>query len=244
MNTIERAKGFVEFVLGLGARDWRQCPSCGRRATRKNVSYLRRPWDDDGCKERRLRRYWCHGCCNGYSEQSPDLVPRSWYTRVVQRKALDLHQHAGCSLRKAVEWLRAEMGKQGRNLERHTMARLRLDGACCRLCARTLLRWLARADSDIEQTYSLAQTFSQLVRERKSEELDSWVESAKATGIPELRSFAAGLVRDKAAVLAALSLPWSNGQVEGQVHRLKLIKRQMYGRAHFDLLRQRVLNPG
>jgi transposase len=52
---------------------------------------------------------------------------------------------------------------------------------------------------------------------------------------------ATGLERDKAAVLAALQYPWSNGQTEGQVNRLKLLKRQMYGRANFDLLRQRVL---
>ncbi len=51
-----------------------------------------------------------------------------------------------------------------------------------------------------------------------------------------------GVHRDKDAVLAALQLPWSNGMVEGQVHRLKLLKRQMYGRAGFDLLRERVLN--
>jgi transposase len=56
-----------------------------------------------------------------------------------------------------------------------------------------------------------------------------------------LAGFARHLVRDKDAVEAALKLPWSQGQVEGQVHRLKLIKRQMYGRAGFDLLRLRVL---
>jgi len=56
-----------------------------------------------------------------------------------------------------------------------------------------------------------------------------------------LARFAAHLQRDQAAVLAAMQLPWSNGHVEGQVHRLKLIKRQMYGRAKFDLLRQSVL---
>ena len=54
--------------------------------------------------------------------------------------------------------------------------------------------------------------------------------------------FAAGIERDYAAVRAALSLPWSNGQTEGQVTRLKLVKRQMYGRAKFDLLRQKVLH--
>ena len=66
-----------------------------------------------------------------------------------------------------------------------------------------------------------------------------WLQSAKGTA---LASFAANLIRDQAAVLAALQMPWSNGQVEGQVHRLKLVKRQMYGRASFDLLRLRVLN--
>ncbi len=56
-----------------------------------------------------------------------------------------------------------------------------------------------------------------------------------------MKRFCEGLERDNAAVLAAIQLPWSNGQVEGQVHRLKLIKRQMYGRAGFSLLRSRVL---
>jgi transposase len=100
---------------------------------------------------------------------------------------------------------------------------------------------MRQAHADIEQTYTLAQTFGQLVRERKHLELDQWIASAQATGIRELKSFAAGLLRDKTAVSAALSLPWSNGQVEGHVHRLKLLKRQMYGRASFDLLRRRVL---
>ncbi len=56
-----------------------------------------------------------------------------------------------------------------------------------------------------------------------------------------LKQFAKGIKQDLAAVTNALSLPWSNGQTEGQVNRLKLIKRQMYGRANFDLLRKRVL---
>jgi transposase len=101
---------------------------------------------------------------------------------------------------------------------------------------------MCQASAELEQAYSLAQTFGQLVREHKHQEFDHWIESAKATGIRELKGFAAGLLRDQAAVVAALSLPWSNGQVEGHVHRLKLIKRQMYGRASFDLLRRRVLD--
>jgi transposase len=78
-----------------------------------------------------------------------------------------------------------------------------------------------------------------IVRSRDSTAWPSWLQSAKGTA---LASFAAHLIRDQAAVLAALETPWSNGQVEGQVHRLKLVKRQMYGRASFDLLRLRVLN--
>jgi transposase len=57
-----------------------------------------------------------------------------------------------------------------------------------------------------------------------------------------LRGFATGIINDVAAVRAALSQPWSNGPVEGQVNRLKMLKRQMYGRAKFDLLRSRVLH--
>jgi transposase len=77
--------------------------------------------------------------------------------------------------------------------------------------------------------------------ERRGAELDGWLARAAGSGIPELRNVAAGITRDYAAVQAAFELPWSSGPVEGQVHRLKLIKRTGYGRAKFDLLRQRVL---
>ncbi len=69
--------------------------------------------------------------------------------------------------------------------------------------------------------------------------LDPWLTAAAAS---ELRGFAASVRRDRAAVLAALLFPWSNGQTEGQVHRVKLLKRAIYGRAAFPLLRQRVLH--
>jgi transposase len=59
-----------------------------------------------------------------------------------------------------------------------------------------------------------------------------------------LRAFAQGLVKDYEAVKAGLTLPWSNGPTEGHIHKLKLLKRQMYGRASFLLLRQRVLYRG
>jgi transposase len=86
----------------------------------------------------------------------------------------------------------------------------------------------------------LGRQFIQIVRDRQAKELDRWIERVKESAEPELRRFAAGIKRDYAAVRAALEEPWSNGPVEGQVHRLKLIKRQMYGRGKLDLLRVRL----
>ena len=83
-----------------------------------------------------------------------------------------------------------------------------------------------------------ARRFCRMVREREADDLDDWLEAAR-TG--PLRGFAAGIRRDLAAVRAGLSEPWSTGPVEGQISRLKTIKRQMGGRAKADLLRQRVL---
>ena len=94
---------------------------------------------------------------------------------------------------------------------------------------------------ELQTAYILVQEFAEMLRQRQSSHFDEWLARAEASGIAELQGFAAGLRRDYAAVFAALSLPVSNGQVEGQVNRLKMIKRTMYGRAKFDLLRQRVL---
>lgn len=80
-----------------------------------------------------------------------------------------------------------------------------------------------------------------MIKQRTRAALDPWLIEAGASPFAELRVFASGLRRDYAAVAAALELPWSQGPVEAQVQRLKLLKRAMYGRAKFDLLRQRVL---
>jgi transposase len=106
---------------------------------------------------------------------------------------------------------------------------------------RRIVERLCQHSAAIDTAYHLAQDFIQIVRERQATALDGWLDRATASDIPEIDSFVAGLQRDHAAVQAALELSWSNGQVEGQVNRLKLIKRSMYGRANFDLLRQRVL---
>jgi transposase len=84
----------------------------------------------------------------------------------------------------------------------------------------------------------LARAFDTMVKQRDRSALEPWLVAARASG---LQSFADSLARDRAAVEAALTLEWSTGPVEGRITKLKLVKRQMYGRAKFDLLRQRVL---
>jgi hypothetical protein len=83
--------------------------------------------------------------------------------------------------------------------------------------------------------------FCQMLRSRQGARLDDWIQQAKESGIAELRSFAKSLLKDYDAVKAGLTLEWSQGQTEGQIHRLKFLKRQMYGRASFPVLRQHVL---
>jgi transposase len=95
---------------------------------------------------------------------------------------------------------------------------------------------------DLATAYPLVQAFHTMLRERRVEQLDGWLAQACACSVRELRRFALGLQQDYAAVRAALDYEWSQGQIEGQVNRLKQIKRQMYGRAKFDLLRLRVLH--
>jgi transposase len=97
---------------------------------------------------------------------------------------------------------------------------------------------LLRRSPDLARITELAHRFLELCLRRSEESLESWLTAAQQTG---LRSFALGVERDRAAIEATFRLPWSNGPVEGQIHRLKLIKRQGYGRANFDLLKQRVL---
>jgi transposase len=100
---------------------------------------------------------------------------------------------------------------------------------------------ICRACPEAERMRLLVEQFTAIVRERCPELLDPWLEAADESNVLELKRFASGLKQDYAAVRAGIELPWSNGQLEGQVNRLKLIKRVMYGRAGFDLLRLRVL---
>jgi transposase len=95
---------------------------------------------------------------------------------------------------------------------------------------------------ELAAALDLADGFADLIRKRSSATLAEWLGRGEASSDPDLRRFAEGIRRDEASVYAAVTERWSNGPVEGHVNRLKTIKRQMYGRAGFVLLRARVLN--
>lgn len=125
--------------------------------------------------------------------------------------------------------------------------------------ARHITAWIMRPDSkltdddrlglkharahcpDLDALTELAHNFNRLVRERGGHQIEEWIKRATASSFPELRGFAAGLLNDFDAVRAGLTQHWSSGAVEGNVNRIKMIKRQMYGRAKLDLLRKRIL---
>jgi transposase len=94
---------------------------------------------------------------------------------------------------------------------------------------------------ELKVTRDLVREFAGMLCRRRGERLETWAAQAEASPVSELRGFARGLRRDWAAVTAGLTVPYSSGPVEGHVNRIKMIKRQMYGRAKPDLLRKRVL---
>jgi transposase len=103
---------------------------------------------------------------------------------------------------------------------------------------RRFIEHLGQTASGLIRTAVVANAFTKMVRDHHDTGFEAWLEVARAS---KLRSFADGIHHDAAAVRAALTEPWSTSPVEGHINRVKTIKRQMYGRANYDLLRQRVL---
>jgi transposase len=99
--------------------------------------------------------------------------------------------------------------------------------------------------AEVAEAIDLAQDFAALVRQRQPEALDPWLQRATASTLEALQRFAKGLYEDYEAVKAGVTLPWSTGPVEGHINRLKMLKRQMFGRARLDLLSRRFVGaPG
>jgi transposase len=195
--------------------------------------------------ERYLWERWIQGCHNAY-ELWQEIQARGFRGSYVH-------------LRRALRGWRTEPGRGGRRVQVEgpppSWSRPAPRPFTPRQATWLLLRASASLQSDellfLEQLRShwpaveflqrLALQFGQLVRRRDHEALGSWLTAADQSGMPEFQGFANGLRRDLQAVTAALKWELSNGQTEGQVNRLKTLKRAMYGRAKLDLLRLRLL---
>lgn len=190
-----------------------------------------------------LHRRWAEGCDNalqlwreiteqGYSGKAA-MVRR--YVMRLRKRMTNLTQAERRRL------LRSDMSFKAPSAKR---ARWWVVGSAEDLTAEqeAFIEQLCRLCPDAKRARDLAQDFQKMVNGREAERLEDWLVAAEQSNIIELQGFASGLRRDRDCVEAALKHAWSNGQVEGQVNRLKMIKRQMYGRANFDLLRARVLH--
>jgi len=103
------------------------------------------------------------------------------------------------------------------------------------------LKAVLDACPELEQTHELVQDFARMLTQRTGAELPDWINTTRAAQLPGITGFARGLTSDLEAVIAGLTLHWSSGGIEGAVTRVKKIKRQLYGRAGFELLRKMIL---
>ncbi len=106
------------------------------------------------------------------------------------------------------------------------------------------LRQILNRCPELRSAVELVRSYADMMTHLHGERLTAWITAAEQAALPGISRFATGLTADLAAVTAGLSLPFSSGPVEGNVNRIKMLKRQMYGRAGFDLLRKRVLLAG
>jgi transposase len=100
---------------------------------------------------------------------------------------------------------------------------------------------LRAQQAEVAEAIDLVQDFATLVRQRQPTQLDPWLKRATTSAVDAMRRFATGLYEDYEAVKAGVTLPWSTSPVEGHINRLKMVKRQMFGRARLDLLSRRFL---
>ncbi len=212
-----------------------RCPHPGPRPNRRPaiapyLPYLRERWD---AGERRVDALWAEIRARGFPGAAPRvreaLAPWRREERATRQMAAGMAPSPPphpvgkrCAPRRVAAWLVRPPGD-------------------LQPAQQTYLEALVAACPAIGTVRTLAQDFARLLRTRDDTGLESWLTAAEACDEAEVRAFAAGIRRDQAAVQAALAYAWSSGQVEGQVNRLKLVKRQAYGRAGFALLRRRYL---
>jgi transposase len=210
-------------ALGL----WREIVSLGYSGTSRNVSRLATYWHQQEQAPRPAGPDDALSLAPG--QQTAAAAPRDQTTGPSGGQATQMPSADASPPRRGLT-PREAVGLLWRRREDLTVEQQAARAAVCQL------------DPEIARADTLCTRFRQLFRDHDLGALASWLTEADQCGILEVTSFAAKLRQDLAAVEAAVTSPWSQGQVEGQVNRLKLVKRGMYGRAKFDLLRQRVLH--
>ena len=185
-----------------------------------------------------LKRRWDEGCRNAsqlFQEVQSQGFRGSYYA---VRRALAKWREPGSSARSSPKNVPAFKVPSASNVAWLLFKREKdLEGT-----EQRFVQELKTQCPSIKQGAELGQEFIAMIRERQIENWPTWFERATAPDVPQdIRNFALSLKSDEAAVKAALSLEWSNGQVEGQINRLKTLKRQMYGRGSLELLRKRIL---
>jgi len=223
---LEMSTTTVTKYLKAGHFPERKAQPVGSKALRPYTAYLDQRWAE-GCHV--AKQLWREICQQGY-DRSPSAV--FIYVSHLRQGLPTYHNQPTtipATVRRLAPWQAAHLWTTFPDTlqpaERQDLAILR------------------QAQPDFEQAYQLAQAFIHMVHNCVPTKLNKWLHDALNGTLTPFITLATGLHRDKAAVLAGIALPWSNGQVEGQINRLKTLKRQMYGRAKLDLLRIRVMRP-
>lgn len=199
------------------------------------IPYLWQRWEN-GCRD--IRQLWIEICEQGYQGSKSRVwdTIRPWREEAFEKLPDSIKQEIRYrnlsiptpSPSQATWWL------VGLAKEKNDEEKQRHQSFVDKLC---------NMHPIIKKAQEIGKEFYDLIAKQQSGLFSQWLNKAQTSGISELKSLADGLEKDKEEVLAALTLPYSNGQTEGQVNRLKFIKRSMYGRANFDLLKARVLRP-
>ena len=224
-RTIARTLGLSRGTVQRSVRA-ETAPIRARRANRKGIlapyeAYIRQRWQEG---ERNGMALWREIVAQGYPGASNNVSRLMTQLRKQEQTGeVEVEPVRGLTPRQA---LRPLLVPPERRTAQHDVT----------------IHQLTALDPQIEQSVTFFERFARILRARDCEDLEPWLQAAKQCGVAELVEFAKRLRQDRAAVEAACTLEWSQGQVEGQVTRLKAIRRQMYGRGNFDLVRKRVLH--
>ena len=182
------------------------------------VPYLQKRWQE-GCRNRMQLYREIKG--QGYTGTASNV--RKYIRRWCRRDDHDSQQTQRIPTPRTLAWLVAQP------YEEHSAE------------TKALIKQLQAAHENVAICIDLARTFAAMVRQRLPEKFTAWLQLAQNSGLSAFANLARSLMTDEKAVRAALESEWSNGQTEGFINKLKLLKRQMYGRANLDLLKIRLL---